>query len=103
MRSRIPIENKISKKDFARIQAKTKEISKAYIEEHSQEATRLMLMLMADSLNRSFAFGRARLERVLSELNSLSQLHGAQDIEFWAHIEKRCEQLGIMHYLKKAV
>ena len=103
MKSHIPIQARMNKKDFAALEAKTKEISREYLESQQQNATRNMLMLMAVCLNDQYGFGRDRLERLFININQLIKTYGEKDVEFWAHMEKRCEQLHIMQYLKAGI
>lgn len=90
MKARISLPGKVSKKQ----QEVAKRLVKEQFRSEAEGHTRRLLKIVCIALNETEGFGKQRLGRFLEEVTRISDEHMTDEV-YWAHADKRIEQLGI--------
>jgi hypothetical protein len=90
----------LNKKQFAELKAKCDEYASERVKKDQERAMRQWFKLLAVALNESFGFGEKRTKKLMLEIVELIRIHDDEDIEFWTHIDRRCQQIGVLEILE---
>lgn len=94
MKAHIPIEAKIGSKDLKEIQAWARAYACEEYEKRNRDATRRLFQLITIALNDTHGFGKQRITELFGGVQRLMEEHD-KDTEFWEHVQRRCEQIGV--------
>ena len=100
MKSKIPIQTKISRKELEELRSYCDGLAQEGFTKNSERAMRRWFKLLAVALNDRFGFGKDRLFRLFGDLTELIRIHDEEDVEFWTHTDRRCEQIGVLNVIE---
>lgn len=100
MKAKVPVTSFLNHEQMKALIEYTKQMAEEHVEEKTDELFNRYLMLTAVTLSESYGFGKNRLCRFFDKFGELVQIVAPEDDVFWAHIERRLEQLGVDKYFK---
>lgn len=76
------------------LREKVNEIAEDTVQKKETRSVRRWMKLLLLALNQEFGFGAARLNRMLSAINRITE-EERKDPVFWTHADMRLKQLGL--------